>query len=58
MKYQVTEWYIDCMDPSGENDEVVRTRVVEAIDEVEARELYEQQYGIGMNNVLRARVAG
>jgi hypothetical protein len=58
MKYKITEWYIDCMNASGENDEVVRSETIEADSEREAQELYEARHSVGMNNSLRVRALG
>jgi len=56
MKYLVTEEYVDCMCPSGEYDEVIRTDVVEAASEREACELYKLRHHVDWNNTVRARI--
>ena len=58
MKFQVIEEYVDCLCPSGDNDQVVNHETVEADSEREARELYEASHAVGMNNELRVRLLG
>jgi len=56
MRYQVTEEYIDCLCPSGENDTSVNHEVIEANSEREAIEIYKRNHTIDMNNQVRARI--
>jgi hypothetical protein len=55
MKFQVIEEYVDCLCPSGDNDQAVRHETIDADSEQEARELYEISHSIGVNNQLRVR---
>lgn len=57
MKYTVVEWYEDCLCPSGDNDYVVKSEVIEANSANEAERVYKSRYEVDRNNVLRTQPA-
>ena len=54
MKYKVTEEYTDPFCPSGDNDSVIRSEVIEADSHLEAEKLYKSRHHVDMNNTFLA----
>lgn len=53
MKYVVTEWYEDCLCPSGNNDYRVHSETIEASSTQEAEQVYRNRHDVHWNNVLK-----
>lgn len=53
MKYVVTEWYEDCLCPSGDNDHVIRSEEIVASSAQEAEQVYRNRHDVDWNNVLK-----
>lgn len=53
MKFIITEWYEDCLCPSGNNDHVVHSETIEASSAEEAEQIYQHRHEVGVNNVLK-----